>query len=164
MDSLTVATWCLVAVTVVYATLTGLILLQNRELVRRGTRPEVVAFIEVSQQHVAYLVVQNVGAGVARNVRIDTDKEWMYQKDIGPLGGIGFIAKGLSVLPAGGRVHSMIAAMPGFSPDRAPAFSIQITFSDANGKQYQSSFQLDIAEFLGVRAGHHSAPGSMYGV
>jgi len=92
VDSLTLATWCLVGITVVYATLTGLILFQNRSLVSRQTRPEVIAFMEVSKEHAVYLVLQNLGAGVARSIQVEVPEDWTLGKSLGPLGDVGFVA------------------------------------------------------------------------
>jgi hypothetical protein len=164
MDSLTVATWVLAAVTLAYVVLTALVMKQNHRLVARQTTPEVIAFVEVSKQHAAHLVVQNVGAGVARNVRVGAPAEWRSHRQIGALGEVGFIAKGIGVLPSGSRMHTMIAVLPQMDKERTEPIPIDLSFQDSDGKSYSSHFDLDLRELLGIRAGSIVAPGSMIGV
>ncbi len=164
MDSLTLATWVLAVVTAGYLASTIILVRQNRKLVARQTRPEVIAFAEVTDKHAVNLVVQNMGAGVARNVRVDAPSNWTALDELGRLGDIGFVAKGIGVLPIGARVHSLIAMMLRLDSESLQPIKIDLTYEDIDGEGYGPyEFRIDLREMLGIRPGSTTAPGSLVG-
>ena len=162
-DPLTIATLALVAVTLLYVVLTGFILRQNAKLISAQTRPNVVAFAEGNASHCVFFVVQNVGPGVAKNVRVDVPTDWEADPQLGNLGRIGFVAKGISVMPAGARVHSFIAIMAQIDKETLQPFVAQVTFADASGKLYSSEYEIDLSQMFGIKPSDHAAPGNLVG-
>ena len=162
-DPLIIANWALVGVTLVYVVLTGLILLQNAKLIAGQTRPDVIAYVEGNEKHAIFLVVENAGPGVAKDVSVDVPEEWSANESLGNLGRIGFVAKGISILPPGRRVHSFIAIGADINKEALQPFVVRLTFSDTAGKRHSSECPVDLSEMSGIRASDHAAPGNLVG-
>jgi hypothetical protein len=142
----------LILVTAAYVVLTYRIVRQNQELVRSQSRPDVVVLLEADPDHAAYFVVQNVGPGVARNVRITTDDEWSVNRDLGRIGDIGFVAHGIPVMPPGARLYSFIAVThhPRFSS--IEPLQVHVEYEGADGS-HAAEFVLDARLFVGMKPG-----------
>ena len=162
-DPLTIATWGLVGVTLLYVLLTGVILWQNKKLIEGQTTPNVIAFAEGDDKHAVFFVIQNVGPGVAKDVRVDVPADWSAHPNLGNLGRIGFVARGISVMPTGARVHSFIAIMSQIDKKTLRPFTAHLTFADASGRSHEADWEIDLSQMFGIKPSDHAAPGNLVG-
>ena len=140
--------------------------LLTHKMLRNSNKPHIVVRLGINDTHtdsVINIVVENLGTGPAKNIKItpshcDTSKLF----DL-PLEKIGFIKHGIEYLANGQAKESFLTSIIGkFEKQKKTPISVEVTYNDSAGKPYPpETFTLDFYEFdwvgttgLKTTAGH----------
>ena len=141
-----VATVVLVVFTIIYVKLTSRIL-------RATNQPEITVSLRPHEANVnvVMLWIENVGTGVARNVRFTGDLSLGFESKT-PFKDISFPKNGIDVLGPGQKIDHCLGSILE-NPEalkRAP-FEITVTYSDSSANHEEKKiFHLNSREFIGV--------------
>lgn len=135
----------------------------NRALLKAGTEPEVVAYLELERPsgYLVNLVLENVGQGPARDVKYFVEAD---PKDFAAHGvemvPVGTLRKIASLLPQGGRRERLMGLGSRLYEDeekgRLEPFRVKISYSNLRGMLVEpKEFALDISELGGETYGTH---------
>jgi hypothetical protein len=135
-------------ITGVYALLTFLMLLESRKTRLWQTQPRVTIYIKPEDEfNMMDLVVENLGAGPALNIRLTLKHE--FEVDGDKLSEMGMFKNGIAFLPPSGKIQTYIASM--FEPGAIDqTFEIHAEYSDSSGKSYNHNFQLGFGQYKGT--------------
>ena len=141
-----IATAVLVIVTIVYVIFTY-------RIVRATNQPEIMVSLRPHETYgyFAILRVENVGTGVARNVRFTGDLSLGFQS-ITPFKDIGFLKNGIDLLGPGQKIeHCLGSILENPEALKQPPFEITVTYSDSSTNHEEKKiFHLNSREFIGV--------------
>lgn len=141
-----IATAVLAIFTIVYVWLTSRIL-------RVMNHPEIVVSLRPHAIHpnVAVLWIENLGTGVARNVRFTGDLSLGF-KSLTPFKDIGFLKNGIDVLGPGQKIdHCLGSILENPEALKQAPFELTVTYSWSWGwRPIKRIFQLNFHEFLGL--------------
>ena len=140
-----IATVVLVACTIRYVKLTSRIL-------RAANQPEIVISLRPHEAHVnlAMLWIENVGTGVARDVRFTCDLSFSFDGKT-QLKDIGFLKNGIDVLGPGQKInHFLVSILENPEVLKQAPFKLTVTYSDSSGNSEDKKiFHLYFREYLG---------------
>ncbi|HWC15356.1 MAG TPA: hypothetical protein VG929_12310 [Actinomycetota bacterium] len=145
----------------------GMQIHQARRLREEQSRPFVVVDFDAGRLPVIDLTVQNVGATMARNVRMTFDpplERAIEKKDrVGRLANSSLIQNGLPTLPPGKEIRTFFdMSFERVSSDLPTKYKVRITYDDFRGRRLDpDEYVLDLGmykdlEFI-VRKGAHEA-------
>jgi hypothetical protein len=148
------STIVLTATTIVYAWLTGILVLENRRLRRAGTEPEVIAYLFPDARHVniLHMVVANVGRGPAKNLSIEYEADADDFASHGIEGLPGVRRPLVSFLPQDERLfHFFGDAMDMFNPKPPKDFMVKVHYEDMKGRSRSARYPASVADLDGFR-------------
>ncbi len=141
-----IATIVLVACTIRYVKLTSHILIAT-------SKPEIVVSLRPHEAHVylAMLWIENVGMGVARNVKFMGDFSRRFDGKT-QLKEIGFFKNGIDVLGPGQKIdHFLVSTIENPEVLKQTAFELTVTYSDSSGNHKDKKvFHLNFGEYEGT--------------
>ena len=138
----------------------------THKMLRNSNKPHVIVRLGINNIHadsVINIVVENLGTGPAKNIRITPshcDTSNLFDL---PLEKIGFVKHGIGYLANGQVKESFLTSIIGkFEKQKKTPISVEVTYSDSIGKRYPpETFTLDFHEFdwvgtvgLKTTAGH----------
>ncbi len=149
-----VFTAVIAAATGVYALLTRKLVTLNRLLVDLQTRPSLAFYLQIRPgANVVDAVLQNTGAGAARNITADfiSRPDWVGET---PFSRPRWLSEGLSFLAPGAKLQTMFAVVTRDLLDRAAEpVRLKVSYEDTLGSSAEQEFVLDLREFEGVTIG-----------
>lgn len=123
----------------------------NRLLRKAGTEPEVVAYLLPRHDGVINLIIANIGRGPAKDIdfRVIGDKADFETHEVQL---VDTARPPITLLPQDDRISTAfgIGSTLGGDPALKP-FSIEITFSDMNGKLRKWKQQIDVRQYEFLR-------------
>lgn len=161
MDALNTYNGALIAILTIFvvianalsALLTISLAKENRLIRMSSTDPEVVAFILPSKTsiHLANLIVQNIGKGTARSIRIllDADFDDFSQHKVSIKHATEW--QKISLLPPSERIEFFFGSFIDLLQEpKLKPFKVIIEYRDSRNKKYRCNFQLDPSEYEGL--------------
>ncbi len=166
-ESSALAAWVTAALLLGSLIFAGVQIRQARRLREEQSRPFVVVDFDASRLPVIDLTIQNVGATMARNVRIEFDPpiERAIEKGerVGRLANSALITDGLPTLPPGKEIRTFFdMSFERVSSELPTKYRVRTTYEDFRGRRLQpDEYVLDLGmykdlEFI-VRKGSHEA-------
>ena len=117
--------------------------------------PEVVVRVYPSKQsiHLLMLCIENIGTGIAKNIRFKTDIEFKPDGQTS-LGELGFIKKGISYLSRGQKIeHFLTSDIGRLEYLKNHPLEITVTYEDRRGEVFphdDNKFIIDFGEWEGL--------------
>lgn len=139
-----VVTLTLMGITAYYAYLTG-------RLLKATDTPEIVISLRPHEISVnlVMLCIENVGTGVARNVKFTTDPSVVPSLDI-PFENIGFLKSGIGYFEPRRKIEQFLVSVIGkFDELKQAQLKITVTYEDSANRKYERIFPLDFSEGVG---------------
>ena len=144
------------AATVVYPRLTAGLVRETNRMRRSQTEPEVVISVEPSATwiNLIELVVENIGAGSAYNLRLEVDPDVKCSRGE-MLSSIGLFKHGLRQLAPRRSVKTFLFSVAGrdadiVNPDGPFRFVVTATYESGAGESIVRRFELDLLHLLGM--------------
>ena len=139
-----IVTLILMGITAYYAYLT-------RRLLKAADTPEIVISLRPHEKSV-YLVmlcIENVGTGVAHDVKFTTDPPSVPRLDI-PFEKIGFLKSGISYFEPGRKIEQfLVSVINKFDELKQTQLKITVTYKDSTNHKREQIFHLDFSEGVG---------------
>jgi hypothetical protein len=139
----------LVIVTTVYVILTRQLVLTNRDIVDRSSRPEIAVTLSPDPMHwpIFDLVIQNVGRGPAREIKLGTSSDLKVLNQH-PIMEAGPFRTGVPLLvPNEAWRFPLVLARGSWADLAATPLVIQASWSDNEARRYERTFVLDFGQF-----------------
>ena len=97
------------------------------------------------------LWIENVGTGVARNIRFTGDFSCSFDGKT-QLKDIGFLKNGIDVLGPGQKInHFLVSTLENSDVLKQPGFELTVTYSDSSGNHEDKKiFHLNLGEYEGT--------------
>lgn len=141
-----IATIVLVVFTIIYVKLTS-------RISRATNQPEIMVSLRPHEAYVdlAMLWIENVGTGVARNVKFTGDFSFSFDGKT-QLNDLGFLNDGIDVLGPGQKIsHFLVSTLENPDVLKMPGFELTVTYSDSSRKrQDKKFFHLNFGEYEGT--------------
>lgn len=144
------------AATVFYAFLTKRLVLETERMRRAQTEPSVSVRVEPHDDflNIAILIVENVGAGPAYDLRLSASPDFEI-KPGHKLSGMGLFKHGMRYLAPRQRVTLILSSMIDQTKEIEKAdgrfrFSVTATYRDVFGREHKETYPLDFLHFLGL--------------
>lgn len=141
--------------TVFYAILTQRLVDETRIMREAQTLPAVAIRVEPHEEflHAAMLIIENVGAGPAYQVKLDLKPDFQLRPGT-MLSAAGLFKHGLNYLGPKQRITTFLASMIDQTaeiekPDGHFRFEVAATYNDMFGKSHRESFPIEFLQFLG---------------
>ena len=147
-----ISTVVLVIVTGYYVYLTRRILEENRMMRLETHKPEIVVSLRPHEAHVhcAILCVENVGTGVAREVRFTGNLSARFDGET-PLEEIGFLKNGIDTLGPGQKIeHFLVSVLENPHVLEQTPLEIGVTYKDSITPNHDRTFHLDFGAYKGT--------------
>jgi hypothetical protein len=139
----------LLIVTTAYVILTRQLVLTSRDMVDRASRPEIAITLSPDPMHwpVFDLVIQNVGQGLARSIKLGTSSDLKVLNQH-PIMEAGPFRTGVPLLvPNEVWRFPLVLATGSWADLAATPLVIQATWGDNEARRYERTFVLDFGQF-----------------
>lgn len=140
----------LVLITRRYVLLTGELVESNKKFVKTSNKPEILVYLRPDNDNFlcVNLCVENVGPGLACNVRFIPDDPSFAPGDEISLGDIGFIKNKIEYWGPGHKIENFLTSVVGKQDlfERGP-FKINVTYEDSENAKYDRNFSLDFKQW-----------------
>lgn len=140
-----IATVVLVVFTIIYVKLTS-------RMLKATNQPEIMVSLRPHEAHVnvVMLWIENVGTGVARNVRFGCNLSHSFDGKT-QLNDVGFLKNGIDVLGPGQKIdHFLVSILENPSVLKQAPFKLTVTYSNSSGNQDDEKiFHLHSREYIG---------------
>lgn len=142
--------------TVIYAVLTHRLVSETRRMRQVQTEPAIAIWAEPSEFGINFLnlVIENVGQGVARNIKLSASPD-IHRKPDRPLSDLGLFKNGLPHLAPRQRIKFfLLNVLDGPSKSKGGDlshlnFQVTATYANSTGATYTESFSIDISALEG---------------
>ena len=139
--------------TAVLAIVTTIYVIFTFRILRATNRPEIMVSLRPHEAYVdlAMLWIENVGTGVARNVKFTGDFSFSFDGKT-QLNDLGFLKDGIDVLGPGQKIsHFLVSTLENPDVLKLPGFELTVTYSDSSRKrQDKKIFHLNFGEYEGT--------------
>ena len=149
--------------TVVYAFLTWQLVSETRTMRKVQTEPSLHMFIEPRDEHaeITDMFIQNIGMGVARNIKFNVLSDFMYYRDRSLkkdywLKDIHFLKNGLETLAPNQKIRVFSTSFRDVSELNSKTyFEMAIEYTNFKGDKYDSVYPLDFLTLPPIGMGKH---------
>lgn len=138
--------------TVVYAVLTGFLVVETRRLREAQTTPDVSVRLEPRQEWINFIdvIVENTGMGPALDVQFRVIDDFAL-KNGDRLGKFNIFQHGMKFVAPRQRVQSFFTSLVGeMDADPLPQATVEVSFKDRLGKIITSTYVLSTSQFMGL--------------
>lgn len=132
-----------------YVRLTADMVLETQKLREAQTEPSMVVYTQARGERYSsvYLMIENMGLGVARNVKCSINPHDYYTHTNYPLSSFRPFNEGISVAPPKYRSETLLLSTFNVEKLRELKMThwvVGIKYTDRNGKIYEDNFPLDL--------------------
>lgn len=142
--------YILVGSTVIYVFFTAMLFIENRKMREAQTEPELAIIIEPREEWVGILdiYIQNVGAGVAYDIKLGTDRDFSIGEKENPISKISYFKNGINCLAPGRelRLFSTITSMIS-NEQRDSPLRIGAVYQNSFRKKRSRDLFIDFSQF-----------------
>ena len=151
--------------TVVYALLTWKLVSETKRLRELQTTPDIHVYFEIAETDISYvyLIIKNIGYGVAQNIRFKLIKDFQhYDSTKQELNTKGAIKNGIDNFYPNQKISYLFTDLSKNYNDKINDYiDLVINYEDINEKKYEKKIKLTLDEFSGT--GKLSIPNSYIG-
>jgi hypothetical protein len=148
----------LLVASVVLAAVTWVLAKETRLLRRAQTDPHLSVWIEPHEREMHWIdmLIENIGAGPARNVEFLATPDFECFKDQ-PLSRLGFMKKGLPYLAPRQRLRFFLTnLLEDFETKMANPFDLVVRYQAKDGKTFAETFRIDFSPLRNLPGGSTS--------
>ncbi len=142
----------LAVTTLVYAIITGRMLLETKRMRQSQTEPHVFITVRRAERTSILLnmVIQNIGAGPAYKLRFRVEPDIMIRPER-KLSDINLVRRGFNYLAPGQKIECMVANAAKLNEEEAKVLhEVTVAYQDKRNKDYEEKFLLDFTEYYGI--------------
>lgn len=147
-------TFVVAIATVVYAILTASLVSETKRMRQATHWPQVVVRLDTDTKHwnCLFLLVENVGAGPAVDVKFETIQDFTFKKPK-DLSKVGILQNGTSSLVPGQKFETFLTTLVGeLEAEPYPTAIVRSSYKDVEGNEYSTEHVLNAGDFVGLSA------------